>query len=49
MIIVAIILIFGVGGLSLKAGDFALEGIGLCGVVGVLLNLILPESLGDRE
>lgn len=43
LLIVAIILIFGVGGLSVKAGDFALEGIGLCGVVGVLLNLLLPR------
>lgn len=43
LVIVAIILIFGVGGLSLKAGAFALEGIGLCGLVGVLLNLVLPQ------
>ncbi|MBD0269416.1 MAG: uracil-xanthine permease [Cyanobacteria bacterium Co-bin8] len=42
LVIVAIILIFGVGGLSLEAGAFALEGIGLCGIVGVLLNLLLP-------
>lgn len=42
LIIVAVILIFGVGGLSLEAGAFALEGIGLCGVVGVLLNALLP-------
>jgi len=43
LVIVAIILIFGVGGLSLKAGAFALEGIGLCGLAGVLLNLLLPQ------
>ncbi|MDJ1176221.1 uracil-xanthine permease family protein [Roseofilum capinflatum] len=44
LIIVAIILVFGVGGLSLKAGEFALEGIGLAGIFGVLLNWLLPES-----
>jgi uracil permease len=44
LVIVAIILIFGVGGLSLEAGAFALEGIGLCGLVGVLLNLLLPRG-----
>ncbi|MEC4805883.1 MAG: uracil-xanthine permease family protein [Jaaginema sp. PMC 1080.18] len=48
LVIVAVILIFGVGGLALEAGKFALEGIGLCGIVGVLLNLILPSSLGVK-
>ncbi|MDJ1170625.1 uracil-xanthine permease family protein [Roseofilum sp. BLCC_M154] len=42
--IVAIILVFGVGGLSLKAGEFALQGIGLCGIFGVLLNGLLPNE-----
>jgi uracil permease len=42
VVIVAIILVFGVGGLALEAGNFALEGIGLSGLVGVLLNLLLP-------
>ncbi len=40
--IVALILVSGIGGLKLTYGDFALGGIGLAGVVGVLLNLILP-------
>ncbi len=40
--IVALILVTGIGGLKLTYGDFALGGIGLAGVVGVLLNLILP-------
>jgi len=40
--IVAIILVFGVGGMQISAGDFALGGIGLAGVVGLLLNLLLP-------
>jgi len=43
LIIVSIILIFGVGGLTLEAGNFALQGIGLCGLAGVLLNLLLPH------
>jgi uracil permease len=41
--IVSIILVFGVGGMQLSAGNFMLGGIGLAGVAGVLLNLILPE------
>ncbi|MDB9516141.1 uracil-xanthine permease family protein [Roseofilum reptotaenium CS-1145] len=42
--IASIILVFGVGGLSIKAGEFALEGIGLSGIFGVLMNWLLPES-----
>lgn len=40
--IVGIILVTGVGGLSFSAGEFALEGIALAGVLGVVLNLVLP-------
>lgn len=41
--IVAIIVIFGVGGMSLPFGaEFRLGGIGLAGIVGVVLNLVLP-------
>ena len=44
LVIVSAILILGVGGMSIKAGAFALEGIGLSSIVGVLLNLFLPQS-----
>ena len=42
--IVGAILILGVGGMSISAGSFALEGIGLSSIVGVLLNLLLPQG-----
>ena len=42
--IVGAILILGVGGMSVKAGAFALEGIGLSSIIGVLLNLLLPQG-----
>ena len=42
LVIVALILISGIGGLTLSWGDFSLTGIGLAGVVGVLANLLLP-------
>ena len=43
--LVAIIVIFGVGGMSLPLGSEArLGGIGLAGITGVILNLILPRS-----
>jgi len=42
--IVAIILVFGIGGMSFDLTIVKLGGIGLAGVVGVLLNLILPQG-----
>ncbi|MCM2285126.1 MAG: uracil-xanthine permease family protein [Desulfobacula sp.] len=42
--IVALILIFGIGGMSFSAGQFQLQGIGLAGILGVVLNLILPQG-----
>lgn len=42
--IVAIILVFGIGGMTLDAGAFTLKGIGLAGIIGVVLNLILPKG-----
>ena len=40
--IVALILVCGIGGMVLPFGKFTLGGIGLAGVLGVVLNLILP-------
>lgn len=42
--IIALILVFGIGGMSFSAGEFTLEGIGLAGVLGVVLNLVLPRE-----
>lgn len=44
MTIVGIILIIPLGGLSIGAGDFALNGIGLGGIIGVILNWLLPDN-----
>lgn len=41
--IVSVILILGVGGMSITLGDFTFQGIGLAGIIGVLLNLLLPD------
>ena len=38
------ILMLGVGGASFKSGSFALEGIGLSSIIGVLLNILLPQG-----
>ena len=44
LVIVSIILILGIGGAEFSIGTFTIGGIGLSAVVGVLLNLILPQS-----
>ncbi|MEW6671649.1 MAG: uracil-xanthine permease family protein [Thermodesulfobacteriota bacterium] len=42
--IVALILVFGIGGMAFSAGEFSIKGIGLAGILGVLLNLLLPGN-----
>ena len=49
MIIVAVILVVGLGGMSVGGEPVALEGIGLAGIVGVVLNLILPGKSARRN
>lgn len=41
--IVAVIVVFGVGGMAFSPGEFTLKGIGLAGIIGVILNLVLPR------
>ena len=45
MIIVALIIIFGVGGMQFSIGSFKLGGIGLAALTGVVLNLLLPKLI----
>jgi uracil permease len=51
MVITALIVVFGIGGMSFSAGEFTLEGIGLAGILGVLLNLVMPgkEAAHDQQ
>lgn len=44
MTIVGTIIVIAVGGLAFDAGNFAISGMGLAGLVGVVLNLILPMN-----
>jgi uracil permease len=44
LIIISMILVLGIGGMQFSIGTFTLGGIGLAGVVGVVLNLILPRE-----
>ncbi|WP_041726510.1 solute carrier family 23 protein [Desulfurispirillum indicum] len=49
MIIVAVILVFGIGGMALNIGQFHLGSLGLAGLVGVILNIVLPQNLGKES
>jgi uracil permease len=42
--IVSITLVFGIGGMVIGNDSFSLQGISLCGVVAILLNLLLPQA-----
>lgn len=44
VIIVSIMLTMGLGGAVLSSGSFAVSGIGLSAIIGVILNLILPKE-----
>jgi len=43
-VIVSIILTIGIGGAQMSYGNFSLAGIGLASIVGVILNLVLPNT-----
>lgn len=49
LIIISMILVLGIGGAEIPIGTFSLGGIGLAGIVGVLLNLILPRGREEPE
>ena len=44
LVIASIILTVGIGDMTVSCGRFCLGGIGLAGLVGVLLNLVLPGT-----
>ncbi len=44
VIIISVMLTMGLGGAVLSNGSFAISGIGLSAVIGVVLNLVLPRT-----
>jgi uracil permease len=45
LVIVSSILTVGVGGMVVKVGSMAFAGVGLCALLAIVLNLILPKPL----
>ena len=49
LVIVAVTLVFGIGGMAFGIGEFSLQGVSLCGIVAIILNLVLPNDLGENH
>ena len=49
MIIVSMILVFSIGGMTFNFGGVPFSGIGLGAIVGILLNLVLPQASVEKE
>ncbi|MBD1575209.1 uracil-xanthine permease [Vibrio sp. S11_S32] len=49
LVIVAVTLVFGIGGMAFGIGEFSLQGVSLSGIVAILLNLLLPKDLGENH
>ena len=49
VIIISVMLTMGLGGAVLSSGNFAISGIGLSAVIGVILNLVLPRKLEEEK
>jgi len=49
IIIIAVTLTMGIGGAVLSYGNFAISGIGLSAIVGITLNLCLPQEKEKKE
>ncbi len=48
MIIIALVLVFGLGGMQFGVGEFTLKGIGLSAVLAIVLNIILPKDTSEK-
>ncbi len=44
LVITSTTLVFGIGGMAIGNADFSLQGVSLCGLVAIGLNLLLPNA-----
>lgn len=49
LVIVSTTLVFGIGGMAIGNSDFSLTGLSLCGLVAILLNALLPNTVINEE
>ncbi|WP_137657406.1 solute carrier family 23 protein [Listeria newyorkensis] len=48
MIIASVVLVVGIGGLLVEIGSFKLEGMAMAALLGIILNLVLPEAKAHK-
>ncbi|MBC1456132.1 solute carrier family 23 protein [Listeria newyorkensis] len=48
MIIASVVLVVGIGGLLVEIGSFKLEGMAMAAILGIILNLVLPEAKAHK-
>ncbi|MGY5452426.1 uracil-xanthine permease family protein [Agarivorans sp. MS3-6] len=44
LVIVSVTLVFGIGDMVVGSGEHTLTGVGLCGIIAIILNLVLPQE-----
>lgn len=49
LVIVSTTLVFGIGGMAMGSGDLNLQGVSLCGLVAIVLNLVLPRGSDECD
>lgn len=49
LVIISVVLTAGIGGLTLKLGGLELAGVGLCSILAMALNLILPSTSASHD
>lgn len=49
LVIIAVILVAGIGNMQFTAGNFVMEKIGLAAILGLVLNLILPQEKEEAK
>ena len=49
MVIVATTLVFGIGGMAVGSSEWHLQGVSLCALLAIFLNLVLPHPKPDAD
>lgn len=49
LVIISSVLTTGIGGMSMKLGSISFAGVGLCAILAILLNLLLPERKDESS
>jgi uracil permease len=47
--IIALILVFGIGGMHIGGDEFSLQGVSLCAILGIILNAVLPKAVQQAD